>query len=80
MAQNGRFMARWANFFAEMPLEGLCWASFFAELLRNGALGEFFAELQALMVGVWCARSGCGRPSAAGDQFRMQFPHDSFKP
>ena len=35
-------MARWANFFAEMPLEGLCWASFFAELLRNGALGEFF--------------------------------------
>jgi len=40
-------MARWANFFAEMPLEGLCWASFFAELLRNGALGEFFAEVRA---------------------------------
>ena len=74
MAQNGRFMARWANFFAEMPLEGLCWASFFAELLRNGALGEFFAELQALMVGVWCVRSGCGRRSSAGDNVACHSP------
>ena len=30
MAQNGCFMARWANFFAEMRLEGPRWASFFA--------------------------------------------------
>ena len=59
-------MARWANFFAEMPLEGLCWASFFAELLRNGALGEFFAEPQALMVGVWWGRRGRGPPPPTG--------------
>ena len=30
MAQNRRFVACWASFFAEMPLEGVCWASFFA--------------------------------------------------
>ena len=31
MAQKWRFLACWAKFFAEMPLEGLCWASFFAD-------------------------------------------------
>ena len=30
MTQKWRFMACWANFFAEMPLEGACWANFFA--------------------------------------------------
>ena len=30
MAQIRRFVACWANFFAEMLLEGRCWASFFA--------------------------------------------------
>ena len=78
-AEKRCFQARWANFFAEMPLEGLRWACFFAELLRNGALGEFFAELQALMVGAWWVRSGCGRRSSSGDQFRRQFPWDYFK-
>ena len=34
LAQNGRFLACWANFFAEMSLKG-------------GALGEFFADRQA---------------------------------
>ena len=28
--QNRRFYACWANYFAEMPLEGPCWESFFA--------------------------------------------------
>ena len=31
MAQNGGFMARWASFFAETPLEGSRRASFFAD-------------------------------------------------
>ena len=31
MAQNWRFLACWASFFAEEPLEGPCWASFFAD-------------------------------------------------
>ena len=30
MAQNGRFMACWANFFASVGGWGVCWASFFA--------------------------------------------------
>ena len=30
MARNRRFMVCWANFFAEMPLEGVCWAKCFA--------------------------------------------------
>ena len=30
MTQKWRFVACWANFFAEMPLEGPGWASFFA--------------------------------------------------
>ena len=46
MAQNRRFLACWASFFAEMPLEGRCWASFFAPIgpaprscRRRGAQG-----------------------------------------
>ena len=46
MAQNGRFLACWASFFAEEPLEGPCWASFFAPIgpaprscRRRGARG-----------------------------------------
>ena len=34
MAQNGWHMARWANFFAEMRLEGPYWASIFADQQR----------------------------------------------
>ena len=29
-------MPRWGNFFAEVPLEGLCWANFFAEMRLEG--------------------------------------------
>ena len=36
MAPNPRFLACWASFFAEMPLEGVCWASFFAEMPMVG--------------------------------------------
>ena len=32
MAQNWRFLARWASFFAETQLEGVCRASFFAPI------------------------------------------------
>ena len=35
-AETRCFQARWANFFAEMPLEGACWASFFAEMPMVG--------------------------------------------
>ena len=69
MAQNRRFMA--------------CWAKFFAELLRNGPCrANFFAEvpLQALMVSVRMrVGSPCGRLSSAGEKFRMQFPSRHFK-
>jgi len=36
MAQKRRFVACWASFFAEMPVEGLCRAKFFAETLLEG--------------------------------------------
>ena len=57
-AKNRCFMACWANFFAEMPLEGACWASFFAEMPLEGACwASFFAEMP--MVGVcWSATAG----------------------
>ena len=60
MAQNGRFMACWAkffaemlleahcraNFFAEMPVEAPCWASFLAgERERALCWAKFFVEL-----------------------------------
>ena len=45
MAQNRRFMACWANFFAEESLKGLCWAKFFAEMPLEGLCwAKFFAE------------------------------------
>ena len=45
MAQNGCFMPRWANFFAEMRLEGPRWGNFFAEMSLEGLCGaNFFAE------------------------------------
>ena len=45
MAQNRRFMACWAKFFAELLRNGPCWAKFFAELLRNGPCwAKFFAD------------------------------------
>ena len=58
MAQNWRFQACWASFFAEESLEGPCWASFFAPIgpaprscRRRGALqagcGGGFAALEA---------------------------------
>ena len=37
-------MARWAKFFAEEPLKGLCWANFFAEMLLEARCrAKFFA-------------------------------------
>ena len=40
-------MARWANFFAEMRLEGLRWANFFAEMRLEGLRwANFFAEMR----------------------------------
>ena len=45
MAQNWRFMACWANFFAEMLLEARCWANFFAEEpLKGLCWAKFFEE------------------------------------
>ena len=38
-------MARWANIFAEVPVEGLCWASFFAEELLEGRCWASFIAL-----------------------------------
>ena len=50
-AQNGRkrcFQARWANFFAEMPLEGPRWANFFAgKLLEAPRRANFVAHAGA---------------------------------
>ena len=40
MAQNQRFLACWANFFAEVPLEGLCWANYFAVSPRRRVVGR----------------------------------------
>ena len=39
MAEKRCFQARWANFFAEMPLEALCWATFVAVVLVVLAVG-----------------------------------------
>ena len=45
MAQNWRFLACWASFFAEELLEGPCWASYFAQLaLRPGLVGDVAHE------------------------------------
>ena len=46
MAQNWRFVACWANFFAKTPLEGLRWAKFFAvEPMKAPRRANFFAEM-----------------------------------
>ena len=83
MAEKRCFQARWANFFAEVPLGAPCRASFFAEELRNWPCwANFFAEvpLQALMVSVRMhVGSPCGCLSSAGEKFRMQFPSRHFK-
>ena len=48
MAQNWRYLACWAKFFAEMPLEALCWAKFFAEEPLEGLCwASFFADRQS---------------------------------
>lgn len=39
MPEKRCFQARWANFFAEMPLEALCWATFVAVVLVVLAVG-----------------------------------------
>ena len=45
MAQNRCFMARWANFFADRPLEAPCWAKFFAgEPLEEPRRANFVAR------------------------------------
>ena len=58
MAQNRRFMARWANYFADSPLEARCWASFFAEVPTEGACwANFFAGVGSkASYWVTCAR------------------------
>ena len=48
LAQIRRFCACWANFFAEMSLEGWCWASFFAP---TGAVPRTCRRCGALQVG-----------------------------
>ena len=45
MAQNWRFYACWASFFAEMPLKGPCWAIFSRQsALRPGLVGDVAHE------------------------------------
>ena len=46
MAEKRCFQARWANFFAEMPLDGPRRANFFAEMPLDGPRrANFFAEM-----------------------------------
>ena len=53
--QNRRFMACWASFFAEEPLERSCWASFFAEMrLEVLCWANLFAE-EALERPCWAS-------------------------
>ena len=48
MAEKRCFQARWANFFAEMPLEGPRWANFFAgKLLEAPRRANFVAHAGA---------------------------------
>ena len=48
LGRNWRFMARWASFVAEMPLEGRCWANFFA---LTGAVPRTCRQCGALQAG-----------------------------
>ena len=44
MGEKRCFQARWASFFAEMPVEEPCWASFFAEMpVEEPCRASFFA-------------------------------------
>ena len=69
MTTNWRFMARWASFFAEMPLEGRCWASFFAEMpLEGRCWANFVADRQSwdptgqVVLRRWCSGRRMARP------------------
>ena len=69
MAQNRRFVACWASFFAEMPLEGVCWANFFAEMPLEGVCwAKCFANQQSCdPVGRTLSRRSPGsRPPTGG--------------
>ena len=73
MAQNQRFLACWANFFAEVPLEGLCWANFFAVSPRRRVVGRVLLRCCGLVrsrrhVGVMKAAN-----LGARTEIRMQF-------
>ena len=58
MAEKHCFQARWANFFAEMPLDGPRRANFFAEVLLEGLRGaSFFAPTDAPRFCRWHAPS-----------------------
>ena len=50
MAQNGWYMARWANFFAETRLGG-CRASFFAEMRLEGPCRASFDATRSRQLG-----------------------------
>ena len=51
MAQNGWYMARWANFFAETRLGGVCRASFFAEMRLEGPCRASFDAMRSRQLG-----------------------------
>ena len=73
--QNMRFMARWASFFAEEPLEVPCWANFFAEEpLEVPCRASFFAE-ESLEAPCW-ANSYADQQSRIplGELFRGNAP------
>jgi len=45
------FQARWANFFAEVSVEGPCWANFFANTPLDGSRrANYFAPVVAKVV------------------------------
>ena len=51
MAQNGWYMARWANFFAGTRLGGVCRASFFAEMRLEGPCRASFDATRSRQLG-----------------------------
>ena len=55
MTTNWRFMARWASFFAEMPLEGRCWANFVADRQSWDPTGQ-------VVLRRWCSGRRMARP------------------
>ena len=55
MTPNWRFMARWASFFAEMPLEGWCWARYFADRQSWDPTGQ-------VVLRRWCSGRRGPRP------------------